>query len=147
MQKNIEELLKDVTSTRHANVAPAGGSVGGVVHSADAQEPQSAPEGSSSLSVPGDPVTFAPWPGGVPNCAFVARSPLVYFEADGLSRMQCSFPTTQAVVNSMRQQVLTVEDRQLVLAKQGALWADDEIAWHLANIQRLCAPHLEVTVD
>ncbi|CAL1164895.1 unnamed protein product [Cladocopium goreaui] len=60
--------------------------------------------------------------------------------------MQCSFPTTQAVVNSMRQQVLTVEDRKLILDRQGALWADDEIAWHLANIQRLCAPCLELTV-
>lgn len=103
MPVHAEELLKDVTSTRHANVAPAGGSVGGVVHSADVQEPRSALEGGSSLSVPGDPVTFASWPGGVPNCASVARSPLVYFEADGLSRMQSSFPTTQAVVNSMRQ--------------------------------------------
>ena len=88
----------------------------------------------------------APPAGGVPPCASVARSPLVYLDAVGLGRMQCSFPTTQAVVNSMRQQVLTVEDRKLILDKQGALWADDEIAWHLANIRRLCAPCLELTV-
>ena len=89
--------------------------------------------------------THASPAGDVPFQGAVAQSPLVHLNAESLCRMQCSFPTTQVVVNSMRQQVVTVHDRQLILAHQGALWADDELSWHLSNLKRLCAPHMEVT--
>ena len=76
----------------------------------------------------------------------VPRSPLIHLDAVSLVKLQCSFPTTQPVVNSMKQQVITVADRKAILDRQGLLWADDEIAWHLANLQALCQSHLSVVV-
>ena len=81
-----------------------------------------------------------------PHDSCVPRSPLVHLDATSLARMQCSYPTTQIVVNSMKQQVISVADRHSILANQGPLWADDELAWHLANLKRLSHDQIPVVV-
>ena len=71
----------------------------------------------------------------------VNNCPMVFLDADGLMRLDCSYTTTQEALQSMLSQVVTAQDRCMILEHQGLVWADDELRWHLVALLMTKATH------
>ena len=65
---------------------------------------------------------------------YVSHTLLVTLEAQSLLRLGTPLPMNHGQVDSMRQQIILVEDRLKILMQQDLLWADDELLWHLHQI-------------
>ena len=91
--------------------------------------------GHSHVSSAGSTMNLGPASPRVNHC------PMVGLDAEGLMRLGCSYITTQEVLQSMLGQVVTAQDRCLILANQGLVWADDELRWHLVSLLLTRAHH------
>ena len=63
-----------------------------------------------------------------------SASPLCHLDAPALLRLQGPQPTSPDALQGLLMQHLTAQDRETILERQGTIWADDEIRWHLDQL-------------
>ena len=71
-----------------------------------------------------------------PQCDLEHVNPLLKVKCQGFLTLQGPRVTAVEQASSLRAQTMLGTERSTVLTNQGLVWGDDEIVWHLSQIQQ-----------